>query len=244
MLSFSSLTDNPAISGLLFDFGGTLDSDGGHWLDRFLAIYPKVGLAAVEKSLIKEAFYAADEQAYADPWVRTARLRAMMERHCEWQFGRLKLEDAAKRQAAVDAFVRAAERILRRNRNVLARLASERYRMGVVSNFYGNVALLCDEAGFSPYLQVVADSALVGAKKPDPAIFLWALERLKVPAGRVGFIGDSFERDMRPAKALGMTTFWIIGDSRRVPPEPGVVDHIIYSLEDLPDLLRELKDRA
>jgi hypothetical protein len=34
-----------------------------------------------------------------------------------------------------------------------------------------------------------------------------------------------------------MTTFWLIGDSTKQPPQPGVVDHIIHSLEDLPSRL-------
>jgi hypothetical protein len=45
------------ISGLLFDFGGTLDADGLHWLDRFYAIYADIGLPEISKTLIKQAFY-------------------------------------------------------------------------------------------------------------------------------------------------------------------------------------------
>lgn len=41
---------------ILFDFGGTLDSDGEHWLDRFYALYGDVGLR-IPVSEIKEAFY-------------------------------------------------------------------------------------------------------------------------------------------------------------------------------------------
>src|SRR5262245_8247746 len=48
------------ISAFLFDFGGTLDSDGQHWLDRFYRIYEQIGLSALAKDRIKEAFYWAD----------------------------------------------------------------------------------------------------------------------------------------------------------------------------------------
>ena len=74
------------ISAFLFDFGGTLDSDGGHWLDRFYLIYDLIGLGNLPKPLIKEAFYWADEQAEADPGMRKADLRTMMLRHVRWQF--------------------------------------------------------------------------------------------------------------------------------------------------------------
>ena len=44
--------------------------------------------------------------------------------------------------------------------------------------------------------------------KPSPALFRRALDRL--PAGaRTVFVGDSLERDIVPAKALGLATVWI-----------------------------------
>jgi len=44
------------ITAYFFDFGGTLDADGGHWLDRFYRIYEEIGLGKLDKSAIKEAF--------------------------------------------------------------------------------------------------------------------------------------------------------------------------------------------
>jgi len=58
----------------------------------------------------------------------------------------------------------------------------------------------------------------VGLKKPDPKLFGLALERLKLPAESVAFVGDSFERDILPAKALGMQTFWLIGGDKDLGP--------------------------
>ena len=232
------------LSGLLFDFGGTLDSDGGHWLDRFWAIYPQIGLPDVPKNLIKEAFYWADLQAETAPAMRNAGFRVMMEFHTAWQFQKLGLQDPEKQLAAAAAFYRPSERILHRNRGTLEALAQAGYKMGVVSNFYGNVETLCVEALLTPFLQTILDSAVVGIKKPDAAIFRMALEALKLPAERVGFIGDSFERDMIPAKAMGMRTFWMVGDTGKTPPEPGVVDVTVRSLADLPEHLRDEAARS
>jgi putative hydrolase of the HAD superfamily len=61
-----------------------------------------------------------------------------------------------------------------------------------------------------------------------------AIERLKFPAEKIAFVGDSFERDIIPAKSVGMQTVWIIGGDRDlVPPDPSRVDRVIKSLEDL-----------
>ena len=50
---------------LLFDFGGTIDSDGEHWLDRFFALYEGEGLD-FQRDEIKRAFYEADSACHAD----------------------------------------------------------------------------------------------------------------------------------------------------------------------------------
>jgi hypothetical protein len=40
---------------LLLDFGGTLDSDGKHWLDRFIRLYKQNGLDVAPED-IKRVF--------------------------------------------------------------------------------------------------------------------------------------------------------------------------------------------
>ena len=58
--------DLQRIDTVLFDFGGTLDAPGVHWLTRFHSLYPQVGLD-VAPERIKEAFYWADAQLMAHP---------------------------------------------------------------------------------------------------------------------------------------------------------------------------------
>ena len=81
---------------------------------------------------------------------------------------------------------------------------SHRYRLGVVSNFYGNLVAVCREAGIGSFLSAAVDSAVVGRSKPHAAIFRAALERLQVDASESVFVGDSPERDMAGARRVGM----------------------------------------
>jgi len=222
------------ISTILFDFGGTLDFDGGHWLDRFFLIYGRMGLNHIPKERIKEAFYWADEQAEADPAMKTAVFRDMMVKHVRWQFEKLGIRDSKREMEAAEAFTKPSERVLRRNRHILEKLKLAGYRMGVISNFYGNVETLCQEAGLSPYLDTVLDSAVVGVRKPDPRFFEMALQKLGATPLQTAMVGDSYERDILPARAFGMKTFWMIGDSLKKPLDPTQVDVILHSLEDLP----------
>ena len=225
------------IYGILFDFGGTLDADGGHWLDRFYRIYSAIGLGHLDKGAIKEAFYWADAQAERDGAMRTALYRDMIQRHVRWQFEKLSLQDTAREAQAVTAFVRAAERVLHRNRKVLELLHHAGYRLGIVSNSYGNIETLCREFGYNSFMKVFIDSALVGVRKPDPAIYTLALEKLRLPAAQVTMVGDNFDRDILPAKALGMKTAWLVGDQKRPCPDPSKVDLTLRSLEELPQRL-------
>ena len=82
---------------VLFDFGGTLDSDGGHWLDRFYELYDQACLR-VAKEEIKRAFYDADDICCEDPRVNSLGLRPLMNFHVHLQFKILGIKDPSAEQ--------------------------------------------------------------------------------------------------------------------------------------------------
>ncbi len=220
---------------ILFDFGGTLDSDGEHWLDRFYELYEQAGLD-FPSSKIKAAFYQADALCCADPNMVSLGLRSMMKNHVHLQFQALNLENVEKEDGLVDAFCKESEKFLRRNARLLNRVRHF-YRLGLVSNFCGNVATLCREAGLAESLDVILDSTEVGIGKPDAGIFRMALEKLDLSPEQAIFVGDSYERDMIPARALGMKTIWLKGSHPRIPLNAGPVDAWISSLSELEILI-------
>jgi len=224
------------ITAILLDFGGTLDGDGLHWLDRFYAIYERLEVPGLSRERIKEAFYHADARLEADPAIASCGLREMMTLHVEQQFQYLGLADGPLAQRVVEAFSSPAAAALSRNRGVLEALRRSGRRIGVVSNFYGNVRTLCDEFGLSPLCDAVLDSAVIGLRKPDPRFFRAALERVGAAPPLTVFVGDSFERDIRPARALGMRTVWLAPDRRVDCPDPSLVDARLESLSELPAL--------
>ncbi len=220
---------------ILFDFGGTLDSDGEHWLDRFYALYEGAGLE-IPSSEIKRAFYYADGLCTSDPQVVSLGLRPLIRRHVLLQFSALNLADEEKEKELVEGFCTRSEHYLRRNAHLVHRLKG-RYRLGLVSNFYGNVATLCEEVGLAEAFDVILDSARVGMSKPNPEIFQAALQRLGRPPEETICVGDSFERDMIPTRELGMKTIWLKGPNPRLPANAGPVDALISSLSELEVLI-------
>lgn len=216
---------------LLFDFGGTIDSDGEHWLDRFFDLYEHEGLK-FHRDDIKRAFYVADAACHADAGLPAAGLRTLLDRHVGHQFAALGFDDAAMHRRLAGLFCGRSEHILSL-RTGLFRTVRGRFRTGIVSNFFGNLEVILDDAGLSNAFDVVIDSGRVGVSKPDPRIFMLALEKLDLRPEQAVFIGDSYERDMVPAAGIGMKTIWLKGPAPRMPENAPPIDAIITRLSEL-----------
>ena len=52
------------IQAILFDFGGTLDSNGRHWRERFFALYREAGVKTSPEAFDR-AFYDSDDEGAA-----------------------------------------------------------------------------------------------------------------------------------------------------------------------------------
>jgi putative hydrolase of the HAD superfamily len=219
--------------------GGTLDGDGLHWLDRFGNLYAAAGVA-VSRETLRAAFDEAERQASTDEAISRAPLGEMVDRHLSWQFDYLGLADAALRRNLVERFVDPIRQAARANVVTLAALRDRGFALGVVSNGCGNVDVLCDDLGYASYFSVVVDSRRVGLFKPDPAIYRHAAARLGLPPAAIMMVGDSFDRDVLPAKSVGMRTAWLqsplqaAGAQGRACPDPGAVDLFLQSLDELP----------
>lgn len=107
--------------------------------------------------------------------------------------------------------------VVARNRVLLEALRS-RFRLGVISNFTGNLDRCLVELGIRDVFELVTDSAIVGFTKPDPRAFVRSLEALGVSPEDSWMVGDNFEADIRPAERLGMRTVWLAPADRAVPP--------------------------
>jgi putative hydrolase of the HAD superfamily len=224
------------IRAILFDMGGTLDGDGLHWLDRFLALYKTLGVELPRDS-IRDAFDEAERRSALDETIASSNLAQMIELHVEWQLAHLGLKDHDLGQYLVEGFIAPVRKAAAENSQLLATLVERGFELGVVSNGCGNVAKLCADFGYTPFLSVIVDSRRVGLFKPDPAIFIHAAEKLGRDPGSMMMVGDSFDRDVRPAKKAGMKTAWLEGVKLRECPEPSLVDLRLRKLADLPTAL-------
>lgn len=86
----------------------------------------------------------------------------------------------------------------------LARARSQGLRLAVISNSEGKLDALFARVGLAGLFEAVIDSALVGVRKPDPAIFALALAALGVSAARSVYAGDIPDVDVAGARAAGL----------------------------------------
>ena len=204
-------------SVLLFDFGGTLDADGLPWARRFHTAYMEAG-GALDFAAFEPVYQASDVALAALPEIRRLGFRAAIEAQVRCLLPLLPAPDAARLarepQRLVTAVHQPAVHIVARNRPILERLQQD-YRLGIISNFTGNLKPCLDELGLSPLFAVASDSTVLGIEKPDPRIFHATLDALGASPADAWMVGDNFEADIRPALGLGLRACWMAPPERR-----------------------------
>jgi HAD superfamily hydrolase (TIGR01509 family) len=236
------------IENVLFDFGGTLDANGVAWKDRFYALYRAEGLD-LTAAAFESSFFAADDPLVGSLAPATdlsgtvdalvAGLEAELARRGVAARGKGP-GNGGRGQRVASRFLSETSATLQRNRPVLQAL-SERYRLGVVSNFYGNLEAVCHGAGLASLFAVLVDSHCVGAEKPDPAIFRAALDPLGATPETTVLVGDSLRRDREGARRTGMHFIRMMspdappGETAAAAEAP--IEHAVTDLRDLMKIL-------
>ena len=274
------------IKGIIFDYGGTLDTRGDHWSEVLWQGYEHfgIGVAADEEvepgvSIHKQAFrdaYVYGERALAVNPIVTPDfhfediLREKLILELNFLAGKelletgkddaekqaklgndsdassesllLSLSDSEIHQIAVDMahYINAKTLdLLQENKQVLEHLKQAGYPMVLVSNFYGNINQVLKDAEIDGYFKEVIESAVVGVRKPNPAIFALGVCALDLPASQVLVVGDTYGKDIIPAHKLGCHTLWIKGlqwEEKQV--DESIPDGIIRKLSEMEDFLK------
>ncbi|MCH5324043.1 MAG: HAD family hydrolase [Eubacterium sp.] len=92
---------------------------------------------------------------------------------------------------------------------VLEYLVNKGYKLGVIANQSAGTAKRLEGWDLLKYISVVLSSAEEGVAKPDPEIFLRALDKAACRPENAVMIGDRLDNDIYPAKKLGMKTVWV-----------------------------------
>lgn len=208
------------MQALIFDYGGTLDTDGRHWAHVLWEGYCEAGMPVTNEQF-REAYVYGERALAKAPIVQPEdTFRDVLEKKVRQQFAFLHAEyiwnDAPdvcseKLNTVVDYCHNYALRHITKAREVLAVLRPK-YRMVLVSNFYGNIEAILRDYGLAEYFDAVIESAVVGVRKPDPEIYRLGVKATGCEAKEVTVIGDSYSKDIVPANAIGCRTIWLRGE--------------------------------
>lgn len=114
---------------------------------------------------------------------------------------------------------------------VLRELKARGLRLVAASNWDASLPEGLEHTGLAPYLDGAVSSAVVGAAKPDPAVFYAALEIAGCAPEEAFHVGDSPDGDVEGARAAGVAVALLDRHGLLPDPPPGVQK--IRSLEEL-----------
>jgi putative hydrolase of the HAD superfamily len=100
------------------------------------------------------------------------------------------------------------------------RALDRRVTFGVLANQEEGTIRALERDGVAPFVDVWGISAVVGLEKPTPEFFGWALDQAGVRADQAVHIGNRLDTDVRPAKALGLRTVWVLRGEAPDDPTP------------------------
>lgn len=225
------------IEGIIFDYGGTIDSRGVHWSWVIWDGYRHAG-AGVGLEQFREAYvYAERELARVRHIMPGDNFHDLLVKKMAIEFDYIEQQGwlegcaAMSRQVADYCYERARD-CVDEARPVLEYLHG-RYPMMLVSNFYGNIDSVLRDFDLRRYFKGIIESSVVGVRKPNPTLFKLGVDALELSASRVLVVGDSLKKDILPAESLGCATRWLKArgwtDAEDSTTHPG----IIASLADL-----------
>ena len=118
---------------------------------------------------------------------------------------------------------------------LLRELRGRGLRLVAASNWDASLPEGLERTGLAPYLDGAVSSAVVGAAKPDPAVFRAALELARCEPAEAFHVGDSPEGDVEGARAAGIAVALLDRNGVLPDPPPGVAR--IASLAELPSVI-------
>lgn len=232
------------IKGIIFDYGGTIDNCGDHWAVIIREAYSTLPIEKLPLDTFCKAYVFAEREL--------ARVRHILPEHNFRDMmqikARLELEelqrlgvpvadaDLPRYAAAIADYTDAhARECIEKARPTLDYLR-DRYPMVLVSNFYGNIESVLKAYGLDGYFKTIVESAVVGVRKPDPAIFALGVDALGLKAEEVLVVGDSVSKDIVPARSLGCATACIYGRPWFYEKEQEIPGKRIKTLSELQEL--------
>lgn len=235
------------IKGFIFDYGGTIDTNSRHWSEVLWEYYQKANIP-VTKDQFREAYVHGERTLAKFPLIKpyyafdkVLQVKVSVETEYLVEKGFWVVDDESRlelsKQVSTGCY-EFAKNTVAKARKILDVLALN-YPMVLVSNFYGNINAILEDFYLDDYFAHVIESAAVGVRKPDPKIYQLGVDAMGLKPEEIMVVGDSFSKDVVPAKKIGCKVAWLKGEGwgNEVIDE-SLPDHIITDLSQVIDFIR------
>lgn len=128
--------------------------------------------------------------------------------------------------------------------SALRGLKARGYKLGIVADAHvKTVENILRQHGLYDLFDAFAISEQVGCEKPDPRMFLTALDALKIAPldySRVLMVGNNPTRDVRGANRLGLISIWLHWNDHYLP-DPDFADAPAYEVRSARELIEVIE---
>lgn len=229
-----------ALRGIIFDYGATIDSNGVHWAEVIRKGYASVRLD-LDDLLFRETYVFVERElaktAHIQPthtFLDLMNCKIALQLQYLVDKGILPNRDHTLLQQTIAQYCYDyAASCIDRAKPLLTQLAAK-YRLVLVSNFYGNIEAVLTDFGLISFFPQIVESAVVGVRKPDPAIFALGVAQMGFAPVEIAVVGDSYTKDILPALAVGCQAIWLKGKGwEENQPEPEAAVTVIADFQEL-----------
>jgi HAD superfamily hydrolase (TIGR01549 family) len=144
-----------------------------------------------------------------------------------------------------DTFITLRAELIPGAGHVVRQLDRRGYKLALVADgLSGTYYNVLTQHGLYELFDAFAISEEVGVDKPDPRMFVRALDQLRITErdyGRTVMVGNYLERDIKGANDVGMISVWLDWAPRRpkLPADESEVPH--YTIKEPLDLLQVIE---
>ena len=229
------------IKGIIFDYGGTLDSRGEHWSEVIWRGYCNSNANVEYKAFIDAYVYAerclAKEIRVPKEYNFLELIKLKVGIQLDFLIENnsfLGNKDSVLNEVSQYCY-QSAKKCIDEAISVLD-ILRPKFKLGIVSNFYGNLRSVLADFGVLVYFDFVIESAEVGVRKPDSKIFKIGVKSMKLSSAEVLVVGDSYSKDVEPAMSIGCRAVWLKGKGWGEEPINDLNVKTIANLRDLLDI--------
>jgi len=225
---------------ITFDFGDTLVTSEPSYLERTSIALSELGyprtLEDVQTAYFRGDIHSANTLLMETPFTPD-RFREVFSSNFFTEAGLIeKAEELAPPLTKWLTDLRPKRVMMPNARELLDKLRDAGYPMAIISNNDGFTRQKCEAVSIDDYFMFILDSTQEGITKPDPRIFLKALELAQLKPKEVLHVGDLWGCDVLGPHAVGINAAWLSNDL--VDPEPVDCSWRIKELLELLDIVK------